>query len=182
MIVFITIAIAGLILLLVTALLGGDHDFSAHEVSFEQGYEPGGDHLMETGPSPFSLRVISLFAVTFGAIGAISRHYEWSLPMSCIFGVIGGIIVGTGGWGLMKVFWRQQASSTVSSQDIIDSSGEVKTAIPASGIGQISIVVKNQLRYLAARSEDGGAIEEGAIVRIIDCQGGNMAIVKKIQH
>ena len=66
MFTFVSIALVGLFLLVVSALFGDhhvDHDVTietAHEVSF-------GEH-----PSPFSLRVISLFATAFGAAGSIA--------------------------------------------------------------------------------------------------------------
>ena len=181
MLVFFVLALVGLAFLLLSAVFGGDHDFSAeHEFSFEHGYEVGSDHESGGGPGPFSLRVISLFVTAFGAVGAIGRYYDASYVLSSFLGFVGGTLVGAAGLQIMRFFWRQQATSTVCSDDLISSTAEVKTAIPPSGVGQISVVVKNQLRYMPARSKEGIGIEEGAIVKIVACPGGSSVIVERV--
>ncbi len=180
MLVFLSLACVGVVFLLISAFFGGDHDASAdHEFHFEHGYEAAAGHEGEGGPSPFSMRVISLFVTAFGAVGAISRYYGTSYFLSSLSGLVGGVLVGGIGYQIMKFFWKQQATSTVCSEDLINSSAEVKTAIPGSGVGQISLVVKNQLRYMPARSKDGKDIEGGAIVKIVACPGGDTVIVER---
>ncbi len=181
MLIFLVLALVGVAFLLFSAVLGGDHDLSAdHEFSFEHGYEAGSDHEGGGGPGPFSLRVISLFVTAFGAVGAISRYYGASYILSSFLGFIGGILIGAAGLQIMRFFWRQQATSTVCSDDLISSNAEVKTAIPPSGVGQISVVVKNQLRYMPARTKEGIGIEEGATVRIVACPGGGSVVVERV--
>ncbi len=181
MLIFLVLALVGIAFLLISAVLGGDHDFSAeHEFSFEHGYEVGSDHEAGGGPGPFSLRVISLFVTAFGAVGAICRYYGASYILSSFIGFGGGVLTGGIGLQIMRFFWRQQATSTICSDDLINSNAEVKTAIPPSGVGQISVVVKNQLRYMPARAKDGATIEEGATVRILACPGGSSVIVERI--
>jgi len=180
MLVFLILALVGVVFLLVSAFLGGDHDVSGdHEFHFEHGYEAAGGHEAGGGPSPFSVRVLSLFVTAFGATGAIARYSGASYVLSSILGFVGGFVIGGIGFQIMKFFWKQQATSTVSNDDLINSSAEVKTAIPVSGIGQISLVVKNQLRYMSARAKDGKGIEEGAIVKIIACPGGDTVVVER---
>ncbi len=180
MLVFLILAIGGAVFLLISAMLGGDHDLSTdHEFHFEHGYEAASGHDGEGGPSPLSIRVISLFVTAFGAIGAISRYNGASYVLSSILGLVGGVLVGGVGFQIMRFFWKQQATSTVGSEDLINCSAEVKTAIPDSGVGQISLVVKNQLRYMPARSRDGKGIEEGATVKIVVCPGGDTVIVDR---
>ncbi len=180
MLVFLILACVGVVFLLVSALVGGDHDVSAdHEFHFEHGYEAAAGHEGGGGPSPFSMRIISLFVTAFGALGAIGRYYGASYFISSLSGLAGGVLVGGIGYQMMRFFWKQQATSTVCSEDLINSSAEVKTAIPGSGIGQVSLVVKNQLRYMPARSKDGKTIEEGVIVKITACPGGDTVVVEK---
>jgi hypothetical protein len=182
MAVFLILAFVGVAVLLMSALFGGDHDLSAeHELHFEHGYEAaaGADHEMGGGPSPFSLRIISLFVTAFGAVGAIVRYNGASYVLSSISGLGGGFLIGAIGFQIMKLFYKQQATSTVSMDDLINSAGEVKIAIPGTGVGQICVEVKNQLRYFPARSKDGKEIEEGATVKITSCPGGGAVIVER---
>lgn len=180
MLVFLILALVGVIFLLMSAVLGGDHEMAAeHEFSFEHGYEADSGHETGGGPSPFSVRIISLFVTAFGAVGAIARYQGASYVLSSIIGLLGGLVIGAIGLQIMKFFWKQQVTSTVCSEDLLNSTGEVKTAIPASGVGQISVVIKNQLRYMPARGKDGQGIEEGAVVKIVACPGGGAVIVEK---
>jgi hypothetical protein len=181
MLVFLILALVGVIFLLISAILGGDHDLSGdHEFHFEHGGETEASHDTGGGPSPLSVRVLSLFVTAFGAVGAIARYKGASYPLSSILGLVGGFVIGGIGYQIMKFFWKQQATSTVSSEDLINSTAEVKTAIPPSGVGQISLVAKNQLRYMPARAMDGKNIEEGATVKIVACPGGDTVIVERI--
>jgi len=179
MLVFVGIALVGLFFLGVSALFGGSHDVGEHEFSFEQGYGTDADHALGGGPSPFSLRIISLFVTAFGAVGAIARYYNASYMASSVVGVAGGFAVGAIGWRLMKLFWEQQATSTVSVDELLGVIGEVKTAIPASGVGQVSVVVKSQRLYSLARSKDGRPIEEGVLVKIV-AHPGDAVIVERV--
>jgi hypothetical protein len=182
MLVFVVIAVAGVFFLVVSAFLGGDHDIASHEVSFEHGWDQGADHGADAGggPSPYSLRVIAIFLTATGSIGAICRYYDFSYLLSACLGVVGGFIIGVLGWQILCVFYKQQASSTVTDEDLLKANlAEVKTAIPASGVGQICVVVKGQRRYLSARSQGGTPIEEGAAVKIVGCPGGDAVLVQK---
>ncbi len=182
MVVFLILAFVGVVVLLMSAVFGGDHDLSAeHEFHFEHGYEAaaGADHEMGSGPSPFSLRIISLFVTAFGAVGAIARYNGASYVLSSISGLGGGFVIGGIGFQIMKLFYKQQATSTVCTDDLINSTGQVKIAIPKAGVGQICVEVKSQLRYFPARSNDGNEIEEGATVKIASCPGGGAFIVER---
>ncbi len=185
MLAFLAIALLGVVILLTSAVFGGDHDIGDHEVSFEHGWDHEADHDTDHdtagGPSPYSLRVIAMFLTATGAVGALCRYYELSYALSALLGVVGGLIFGGLGWQMLRLFYRQQASSTVTNEDLLRSTtGEVKTAIPSSGMGQISVVVKGQRRYFSARTQDGSTIEEGASVKIVACPGGDAVIVQKI--
>jgi membrane-bound ClpP family serine protease len=180
MLIFVSIAMAGLLFLLVSAFLGGDQDVGGHEIGVDHDHDVHADYGQDAGPSPFSLRIIALFITSFGAVGAIARYYGAPYMISSFVGVAGGVGVGAIGWRLIKFFWEQQATSTVGRNEIIGIIGEVKTAIPISGIGQVSTVVKNQRMYSLARAKDSGAIEEGALVKVVEYQG-DLFIVERLQ-
>ena len=172
--VFLSIAALGFLLLLISAVggdHGGDHDVSvdAHDVAF-------GDH-----PSPFSLRIISLFLTTFGAIGALSRLAGWGYLVSSAMGTGAGFGVGFAGYKIISFFMRQQASSAVESEDLVGVVGQVSVAIPANGVGQVSVTVRDKRMYPSARASDaGGAFAEGERVRVVS-SSGNAVYVEKLQ-
>jgi len=176
MIILVTIALVGLVFLLIAAIFGGEHGLAGHDVDdVAPGYDMDhdADHGFEhaVGPSPFSLRVISLFLAAFGSAGAISHYCKPYYPLSSVVGLLGGVLCGYAGWLLMKLFWSQQASSSVRGTEMIGRVAQVKTAIPVSGVGQVTVVVKNQRFYPLARTMAGEQIEEGASVRILEFAG-----------
>ncbi len=164
--IFIAVALSGLIVLFVALLFGGDHDFGEHELELDHDMEH--DHSVEShGPSPFSIRILSLFAVAFGASGSIASYYGFSATASSLVGVLGGVAVGWLGWRFMRLLWDQQASSIVSHQEMVGEIAEVTTAIPTSGLGEVSVALRGQRFYRSARSEDGKSIESGKTVLIV---------------
>ena len=168
MLVFATIGMVGFFFLIVTALFGGDHDA-------DHGFEGGHD----AGPSPFSLRIISLFLTGFGATGAIARSYGMGYPLSSAAGVATGFVVGFAGLKLVGFFMQQQASSTVTDEDLVGTVGQVSVAIPAGGLGQVGLTVKGQRIYPSARAAGDAAIEDGAQVKVVR-SAGNQVVVERI--
>ncbi|MBI3335631.1 MAG: hypothetical protein HY001_03990 [Candidatus Portnoybacteria bacterium] len=184
MLVFVTIAFAGFTILVMALLFGGDHDFGDHEVSFEHDFdhEAGHEHETDThGPSPFSVRVISLFATAFGASGAIASYCGYSTMGSSLIGVMSGFVIGGMGWQFMRLLWSQQASSTVSQNEMVGQVAEVTTPIPSSGVGEVSFLVRGQRFYRSARSEVGLSIEGGKTVKIVAFPS-DVAVVRQIDR
>ena len=170
MLVFVIIGMVGFFFLLVAALFGGDHDGG-----MDQGHDFGHD----AGPSPFSLRIISLFLTGFGATGAIAQSYGLGYPLSSGLGVAFGMLVGYAGFTLIHMFMKQQASSTVSDEDLVGVVGQVSVAIPAGGLGQVGLTARGQRHYPSARGLRDEAIEEGAQVKVIR-SAGNQVVVEKV--
>lgn len=168
---FIVIALVGLLFLVVSALFG-DHDAdhsleTAHEVSFAE------------HPSPFSLRVISLFLTAFGSVGAMARLYGAGYTVSVASGLGAGLIVGFAGYKLISLFMSQQSTSTVEADDLVGVIGQVSVSIPDGGVGQVSVVVNEKRLYPMARAAAAGAIGEGTQVRIVRSTG-NTVVVEKL--
>ena len=174
MLVFATIGMVGFFFLIVSALFGGDHDM-------DHGFEAGHDHDVghEGGPSPFSVRIISLFLTAFGATGAIARTYSLGYPASSGLGVGAGLVVGFAGFKLIEFFMQQQASSTVAEEDLMGAVGQVSTAIPDGGVGQVGLTVKGRRVYPSARAAGGAAMEEGTQVKVVR-SAGNEVFVEKV--
>jgi len=179
--VFLIITGVGFLFLLISALAGGDHEVGGHEFHLEHDHDVGHDHEASEGggsPSPFSMRIIAIFLTAFGAAGAIARYYSLSYTMSSLVGLGGGFVVAFITFELITFFYHQQASSTVSSSDLLNSLAEVKIEIPAAGLGQVSVLVKNQRLYFPARSKDAIKIGIGSSVKIVECPGDSVVVQK----
>jgi hypothetical protein len=161
--IFCCIALCGVLFLFFSAVTGHfeiSHDVSVeHEVSHD-----GHAEKADAGPSPFSLRVIAIFMTGFGSTAAIASSYNLSITISILIGLGAGIICGLIAYLIIRTFWSQQASSTVSQHDFVGSEGVVSVEIPEKGIGQVAIIVKSQQTYLSAHSCDAKVIEQGRTV------------------
>jgi membrane protein implicated in regulation of membrane protease activity len=165
---FILIALIGLFFLIVSALFG-DHDAdhsieTAHEVAFAE------------HPSPFSLRVISLFLTAFGAVGAMARLYGLGYTGSTVAGILAGAVVGFAAYKLISLFMGQQSSSGIEAEELVGIVGQVSVAIPDGGLGQVSVVVKEKRVYPMARAASAGVIVEGTEVRIVRSTGNTVYV------
>ncbi len=178
--VFLIIAGVGFTLLLISAFSGGDHEVGGHEFHLEHDHDLSHGHEMSEGssPSPFSMRIIAIFLTAFGAAGAIARHYSLSYVWCSLIGIGGGVVVAFIALELITFFYHQQASSTVCGSDLLNSFAEVKIEIPSSGLGQVSVLVKNQRQYYPARSKDGSRIGVGSSVKIVECPGDSVLVEK----
>lgn len=128
-------------------------------------------------PSIFSTRVISLFLLGFSGMGIIA-HYSWhfSVGYATLCGVGSGLIMGAIAYGIIEVFFRQQASSMVTPADYVGLTARVTGSIPARGTGEISVTVRDQLRTVLAVSADGAAIPEGRAVSIVSIAAGTATV------
>ncbi len=160
MVVFIILAVIGLVLLLISAFFGvfGDDIEAAPEV------EGGGPHFL-------SLRSIAVFLTAFGTVGAIARYYNLSAMLSSLWGVLAGAAMSGIYVLAMNLVRSQEASSLIESKDLVGLTGRVTVAIPAEGLGEVSCTVKAQVTRRLARSKTHQAIPEGTIVRITEVQG-----------
>jgi membrane protein implicated in regulation of membrane protease activity len=157
MIVFIILAVIGLILLLISAFFGDD-------IEVVPEVEGGGPHFL-------SLRSIAVFLTAFGTVGAIARYYNLSAMLSSLWGVLAGAAMSAIYLFAMNLVRSQEASSLIESTDLVGLTGRVTVAIPPEGLGEVSCTVKAQLTRRLARSKNRQAIPEGAIVRITEVQG-----------
>jgi membrane-bound ClpP family serine protease len=168
MIVFILVAVIGLVLLVISAVFGifGDDIEVAPEV------EGGGPHFL-------SLRSIAVFLTAFGTVGAIARYYNLSAMLSSLWGVLAGVAMSGIYVLAMHLVRSQEASSLIEDRDLIGLTGRVTVAIPPDGLGEVSCTVKAQLARRLARSANRQAIPEGAIVRILEVHG-DVVIVEAV--
>lgn len=175
MLIYISVAAFGLLTLLLMLFVGeifGDHDL---------GHEVAAGHLDADhgGPSIFSVRIMGAFLTAFGVGGVIGRYYRFSHPAASGIGIVTGVVMATIVFQFAKVLYSQQASSEISMQGLVGATAEVSVAIPAGGVGQISVSSAGARSEHIARSIDGRSLPRGTAV-VIKRVGGDSVVVAAV--
>ena len=160
--VYLALLSIGFIFTLFTLLGQGIGDIGALDVDLDAGDVPSFDQ-GEVGLSSISPMSIASFVTAFGAFGLISTQlFDASAGTSLIFAVAGGLAVGLFAQLLFIFVFSPQTSSLRTQKDVIGSSAEVTTPIPANGVGQIALVARGVRATYSARSRTGETFEQGA--------------------
>lgn len=180
MAIFFTIALIGFLYVVITSAFGHAAD-TAHDLAhdFSHGETGGHEPAHETSghiTSVFSARVIAAFFMGFGGVGGVSRFYEWNYPMSCLFGLGAGLVVGAAIWALLEFFEKQQANSLVSTKSLVGSVGTVTTPILGGRAGQVDLVAAGATQAFIARSNKGQDISKGCCVRVVGSVGSDLLV------
>lgn len=168
--IFLGLAVAGLLLLVLSAILGHDmeHDLAA------------GADISEGAPGAFSVKTFAVFLTAFGAIGALAHHLLRGQPgaitVSSALGVGSGVVLSAVYVLAMRAVYSQQASSLITDRELVGIEGRVTIAIPADGLGEVSCLIGEQTTRRMARAPGQGAIPEGAIVRIKQVYGDALGL------
>lgn len=166
--VFLTIAAIGFLVLLISLVFG---ELFEH---FEHDGDVGGlDH---GGPGFFSTRILSVFITAFGGFGAVGTYYGLSTLAASGLGFASGLVFASLIYAFARFLYAQQASTDVRSQDVVGQTARVVVAIPAGGVGQVRCRIGEQLIDKIARSRDGGAIPENAVVQIEEVLGETVIV------
>lgn len=167
--VFLAIGAVGFLFLLASFVFGEFlHDF---DLDGDTDHDIGHD-----GPGIFSARVLSVFLTTFGGVGAISVSQGYSIFASSLFGLGGGAALGYAVYLFARFLYSQQASSTISSSDLVGQTAQVIVGIPRDGFGQIRCVVGESAVEKVARSKDGDPIPYNTTVIIEDVTGESAVV------
>ena len=163
---FLIVGGVGLVLFLLSMFGGGEHDFD-----HDAGVDSASGDTDHDGSSFFSYRTIVTFMTAFGAAGVLAKHFGLSMLWSSLIGVVVGIAFGLFAWWLMRLAFQQQASSLVTSADILGKTAIVNIQITGSNLGEISVEAKGQRKCYQAKSVSGITITENSAVKIIDDKG-----------
>jgi hypothetical protein len=170
MLIYSAISVFGFLFLLVMLFVGevfGDHDL---------GHDGGADHGDGGGPSVFSARIMAAFLTSFGVGGIVGRYYGLSHPAASGIGVAAGVIMSGLVYQFAKILYSQQASSELRMTGVVGRLAEVSVAIPAGGVGQITLSSGGERTEHIARSADGNAVARGAQVVIKDLRGESVIV------
>jgi hypothetical protein len=170
--VFLGIAAVGFLFLVVSLVFGElfDHFDFSHDLDHDLGHG---------GPGFFSTRVLSVFITAFGGFGAIGIYQGYSIFASSFFGFAGGLVLASVIYLFARFLFTQQASSTISSTDLVGRTAQVTVGIPAGGVGQVRCLIGESMVDKIARSKDGAAVPYNALVKIEEIVGES-AIVSPV--
>ncbi|MBK9164180.1 MAG: hypothetical protein IPM21_09750 [Acidobacteria bacterium] len=125
----------------------------------------------------FDSRVIAVFVTAFGGFGTIAAWSGYGAIASSMAGLLGGLIFG----GVVSAFGRflvsQQASSTVTDDDLIGRTAQVTVAIKPGTLGQITARVGDERVERLARASADAEIAAGSIVTIKSIAGDSVIVV-----
>ncbi len=175
MLMFLAISVAAFILVGGSFLFGHDHDVGhdhgdlGHELSVDA----------EPTVSFFSVKTLGTLLMGFGAAGAIAMHYGASYLGASLAGLVCGLVLSGLMYGVLNLFYRQQASSLVATSSAMGLTGTVTVSIATSGLGEVSLCLDGQYSTYAASSEDGAAIPKGQVVRVIRTMGSQLVVARE---
>jgi membrane protein implicated in regulation of membrane protease activity len=177
MLIYVAIGALGFLFLLLMLFLGefagGDHEVGGHDFSHGDA-----DH---GGPGVFSARIMASFLTAFGVGGIVGRYYNLSHPASSGIGVAAGIVMATLVYQFARILYGQQASSAVRMTSLIGRAAEVSVAIPAGGLGQVTLVASGERTEHIARSADGQAVARGTEVVVKALRGDSLVVASAPQ-
>ncbi len=124
----------------------------------------------------FDSRVIAVFITAFGGFGLIAAWAGFGTVPSSLSGLLGGVIFG----GIVSAFGRflvsQQASSSVTDDDLIGRTAQVTVSIKPGTLGQITTRIGDERVEKLARTASGDEIKPGAIVKIAAIAGDSVIV------
>ncbi|MCX6904336.1 MAG: hypothetical protein NTW03_12835 [Verrucomicrobia bacterium] len=169
------IAFAAFIIVAGSFLFGHDHDLGAdHGDMGHDGDSAGG----EAAISIFSTKVMATLFMGFGAAGAIARHYGLEVLPASMVGVLFGGVLGGLMYGVLSIFYKQQASSLVPTSSTVGCTGTVTVSIGAGALGEVGLNIQDQYTTYLASAKDGEPIAKGQNVRVVNTVGSQLVVEK----
>lgn len=179
--IFLAICVGGGIVSGFSLLFGSDADGGADfDTDFDvDSSADGGDGGGGEGPGVFSIRGMALLATGFGGVAFIVQHYTGKLLMACVAGLLSGWLFAAVGLAFVRIFFRQQASSLITTKQMTGAPGIVTTTIPPGGSGEVQFTVAGQQISRTATSADDELLETNVRVEVVESLGGTVVVKKK---
>ena len=163
MTVFVVVGAVGVLLVLIALIFGDILDGMLPDVGFG---DSGG---------VFSTEVVGAFLGAFGLAGALVFDASGSTPAASAAAVGAGAVAGVATFFFSRALVRMPTDPTPRTRDLVGSIGTVVTRIPASGLGEISVVFHGQRMKLSARSDT--ALSAGTSVVVVDVVSPTSVVV-----
>lgn len=176
LLIFLVTGGIGFLFLMISLIIGDI--FDAFDLDFGADLDFDGDADLD-GSGGFGIldsRVISMFLVGFGFIGAIALQLGLGGILGALIGIGSGLIFG----GLIFAFGyylvAQEATSPVTNRELVGHAAKVIVDIKPNSIGQISFNVREQRIDKLARTRDGKEIKAGESVFIEEIAGNEFIV------
>jgi membrane protein implicated in regulation of membrane protease activity len=180
MLIYVAIGTVGFLLLVgmlvIGDIFGGDHEIGAdHDAPLDA-------HADHGGPGVFSVRIMAAFLTAFGVGGVVGRYYGLSHPAASGVGIAAGFVMAGLVYQFARVLYGQQASSELRMATLVGKHGEVSVAIPANGVGQVTLSLAGERSDHLARAANGGAVPRGAEVVVTALRGDGLVVAPTTSH
>ena len=176
--VFLAVAIGSFIILFIMFLagsLGAGHDVDhGGGVGHDADHPDHGDG--NATVSIFSPKIFAVFTLAFGCCGAIACLAGIGGIYPSLCGLGGGLAFGAMAYIGLSALYKQQANSIVPTQAALGKTGSITTSIEGSGFGEIEVNINGDNRTYTAISKGGKSIPRGAVVKIVQCNGGVLIV------
>ena len=178
--VYLTAAIIGVGLVLVTFLLGGDSD-SEMETELDgelegDGHDGGGFDILGWLPIT-SLRFWTFFLAGFGLVGIATQFGKLATALAVPISVGAGYVAGIAVSALYRKLHATQTDSSVTPADYVGSDAKVILPVGSGRTGKIRLSVKGMVIELLAESEGESDFVAGDTVTIYQVNAEGHALV-----
>lgn len=183
LIVYILSAIVGGILVLASALLGGEHDshFGGDPHFGDTDFQDIGGHdgVHSDLYLPFlSLRFWTYFAACFGVTGLLLTKFSSAGPIvAALAAVATGIIAGLSTHWIMRAINRRESDSGVKEEHIVGKEARVLVGVSAGNEGKIRLDVKGELVDMTAFTQEGLSLLPGDRALVVSIENGRANVV-----
>lgn len=165
--VFLVIAAIGFIFLVISLVVGDLFDNFGIDADGVAGTDIHGF---------LDSRAISVFVSSFGGFGAIGIQMGLGIVASSMLGLAGGIVLG----GLVTMFarflYKQQATTSVGTAQMVGRTAQVIVSIAPGSVGQVSCRIGEERIEKMARSKDNLEIKAGSMVRVEEIAGDSLIV------
>lgn len=172
MLIFFAIALFGVILLIGGSIFGHDHD---HDGGHDSDSDHGGS---EPTVSIFSVKVIGVFIMGFGAAGTIAKYYDADNVIASISGLCFGLFLGLCMYMFLRLIYGQQANSMVRTEEAIGKNGIVTIEIGPNSVGKVEVSIGDISQIYMAQGKENKSFRKGERIKVIDCHGSQLIVDK----
>jgi membrane protein implicated in regulation of membrane protease activity len=181
--VYILAAIVGGILVLASALLGGEHDThfggDAHFGDTDFHNIGGDDGIHSDIYLPFlSLRFWTYFAACMGVTGLLLTNFtNYSSPVVAIAALGTGLVAGYAVTFVMKAINQRESDSGIKEDHLVGKEARVLVGINSASEGKIRLDVKGELVDMTAFTSEANALLPGDRALVVSIENGKANVV-----
>lgn len=180
LVVFLAVGGIGFLFLMISLIMGDafealDLDFGA-DLDFDTDIDADFDGGGGSGFGILDSRVISMFLVAFGFIGALALQLGLGGALGALVGIGSGLVLG----GLVFAFGYYLVSNEgpppVTNREMVGHPAKVIVSIKPDSIGQITFNVRQHRIDKLARTRNGKEIKAGETVFIEEIAGNELIV------